>query len=90
MSDTTQTATTGTTTPANPIQDILTANAATIRKTQFCQQVRMAQSAPAQIAAMQQRNAQVVAQLKARIAVPDVIADLGTDHAAIAAAVAAL
>lgn len=74
----------------NALDTILASNAAVVRKQQLIQQVRMVQSGPAQIAQAQTRQVQTIASLKARILLPESIADLGPDYATVKAAVDAL
>ena len=74
----------------NTIDSIITANAQNVRKVQFCQQVKMAAGAPDAIARWTAQAAQSKVTLKARINDTQVIADLGTDYAAVKAAVDAL
>ena len=75
---------------SDQIDSIITNSAPAVRKSQFCQQVKMTEGAPANITKAQAQYTASKANLKSRILDAQVIADLGADYAAIKAAVDAL
>ena len=72
------------------IDTIISTNAQNVRKVQFCQQVKMTQNAPEQIARITTQAAASKTSLKIRILDAQVITDLGTDYDVVKAAVDAL
>jgi hypothetical protein len=69
---------------------VITANAATVRKVQFCQRVKMTAGAPAQIAQATARYEQSKLDLKRVIDTDEIVSLLGSDYSAVKAEVDAL
>ncbi len=71
-------------------EEIITASAATVRKVQFAQRVKMTAGAPAQIAQATARYNQSKTDLKRVIDTDEIVTLLGSDHASVKAEVDAL